>query len=158
MCFFVCVCVPVCNVCAHTGVDTHTARRSAFHEWNNRYTTIQRLSSATTGDETLSAPTGGALCNERRSQWPGKFAEDEMAFFRVSYFSFLSFPRVPPLSHTRRRRRRRRAGRNRKSRTKKSSNSFDPGDEETASEESLSIIKCTLQGGATLDYNTSSLL
>lgn len=33
--------------------------------------------------------TGGTLCNGRRSQWPGKFAEDEMALPGLprSYFS-----------------------------------------------------------------------
>lgn len=45
--------------------------------------------------------TGGTLCNGRRSQWPGKFAEDEMALPGLprSYFS-LPFFSHPFLSDT----------------------------------------------------------
>lgn len=73
--------VCVCVMCMHTaGVDTHTARRSAFHEWNNRYTTIQRLSSATTGDDVVrrrqeevryatNVEVSGPA-NSRKMRWP----------------------------------------------------------------------------------------
>lgn len=62
---------------AHRDADTHTTRRAAFHEWNNRYTTIQWLSSGSTGgvvsrqeeryamDEEVSGPA-----NSRKMRWP----------------------------------------------------------------------------------------
>lgn len=77
----------MCARHAYSDANTHTVQRAAFHEWNNRYTTIQWLSSGSMGECRLS--TGGTLCNGRRSQWPGKFAEDEMALPGLpgSYFS-----------------------------------------------------------------------
>lgn len=46
-------------------------------------------------DRRCRLPTGGTLCNGPRSQWPGKFAEDEMALPGLlhSYFSLPFFSR-----------------------------------------------------------------